>query len=60
MPWVSVNPPWNTGPVNFSELVVKDPGDKALTTEQREIHELKRSLRRSEEEKDVLQKATAS
>jgi len=34
-------------------------GGEALTPEQREIQELKRKLRRVEEEKEILKKATA-
>jgi transposase len=42
-----------------SERVGKVPKGEAMTTEQREIQELKRRLRRVEEEKEILKKATA-
>jgi transposase len=42
-----------------SERAGNAPKGEALTPEQREIQELKRKLRRSEEEKEILKKATA-
>lgn len=42
-----------------SERAGKALKGEALTPEQREIQELKRKLRRSEEEKEILKKATA-
>ena len=41
-----------------SERAGKAPRGEALTTEQREIQELKRRLRRADEEKEILKKAT--
>jgi len=42
-----------------SERAGSTPKGEALTPEQREIQELKRRLRRAEEEKEMLKKATA-
>jgi transposase len=42
-----------------SERAGSAPKGEALTPEQREIQELKRKLRRVEEEKEILKKATA-
>jgi transposase len=42
-----------------SERAGQVPKGEALTTDQREIQELRRRLRRVEEEKEILKKATA-
>jgi transposase len=42
-----------------SERLGNAPKGEALTPEQREIQDLKRRLRRVEEEKEIIKKATA-